>query len=89
MTQKIIYGIVSDDGTKQIGEGFEALDVGWVKRSATQHISIRLRKASNATCYNAGNPRNAVAPNLQFFCNILALPRQKGVLATVQHTFHL
>ncbi|QLE58901.1 hypothetical protein [Nostoc sp. TCL26-01] len=30
--------------------------------SRNTKIYVGLRKASNATCYNAGNPRNAVAP---------------------------
>ncbi|MEH1924788.1 hypothetical protein [Nostoc sp.] len=37
-------------------------------------IYVGFGKASNATCYNALNPRNAVTPQPTIFCNILALP---------------
>ncbi|WP_322677681.1 MULTISPECIES: hypothetical protein [unclassified Nostoc] len=44
------------------------LDVGWVERSATQHIQdVELRKSSNATCYNAGNHKGVVAPQPTIF----------------------
>ncbi|MEH1785350.1 hypothetical protein [Nostoc sp.] len=47
-------------------------------RFQTQHsllilIYVGFGKASNATCYNAGNPRNAVAPQPTIFLQHFSL----------------
>ncbi|MEH2379910.1 MAG: hypothetical protein V7K27_13660 [Nostoc sp.] len=48
--------------------------MGGAQRNPTDYQDVGLRKASNATCYNAGNPRNAVAPQQSnFFATILAM----------------
>ncbi|WP_143854095.1 hypothetical protein [Nostoc sp. 'Peltigera membranacea cyanobiont' 210A] len=51
---------------------------------------VGLRKASNATCYNAGNPRNAVAPQPTFFLQHFSLATPVGWVkqsATQQSNF--
>ncbi|MHC5725714.1 MAG: hypothetical protein ACYTXY_16575, partial [Nostoc sp.] len=41
--------------------------LGGAERNPTDYQDVGFGKASNATCYNAGNPRNAVAPQPTIF----------------------
>ncbi|MHC5610449.1 MAG: hypothetical protein ACYTXA_05380 [Nostoc sp.] len=55
--------------------------MGGAERNPTDYQDVGFGKASNATCYNAGNPRNAVAPQPTIF---LQHSSQEGLHKTTE-----